>query len=441
MDEKTDGQLRVIRRVVAVTRAAGVPVWLFGGWGLDARIGRITREHGDVEFWVERIHAGLSKAALVEAGAVALATQPPEEACEFTWDGVPFSTAYFDRRPDGSFSQPEGRWSDWLFPPGSFGDAPGMLDGMPVPAMSASGMLAMKEQYPNLRNGGPWRQKDIRDIAILRKLALDEEPAAGRLELRQTFNGTAELYDAARPRYPEQLFDDLAALAGLERGSRVLEIAPGTGQASVSLASRGYDLTAVELGEDLAQVARRNLDRFPGARVEVAPFEQWPLPRRPFDLVASFTAWHWLDPGVRFAKAADALREGGTLAIVSTHHVDGGTREFFAAAQRCYEKWDPATEPGQRLRPASDITVDDTELLASGRFEHVEHRRYELEISYTAQQYLNVLSTYSGHIALSETRRAGLYGCISNLIHEAHGGMIAKRYMFEMTTAGKSQPR
>ena len=37
--------------------------------------------------------------------------------------------------------------------------------------MSVSGMLAMKEQFPHLRNGRPWRQKDIDDIEILRALA------------------------------------------------------------------------------------------------------------------------------------------------------------------------------------------------------------------------------------------------------------------------------
>ena len=179
MDECTEGQLRVVRKAVAVMRAADLPAWLFGGWGLDARIGRITREHGDVEFWVERIHAERSKAVLVGAGATALTTQPPEESCEFTWDGVPFSTAYFDRQPNGSFSQPLGRFSDWLFPPGSFGDEPGTLDGTPEPAMSVSGMLAMKEQFPHLRNGRPWRQKDIVDIEILRGLAA-EEGADGR---------------------------------------------------------------------------------------------------------------------------------------------------------------------------------------------------------------------------------------------------------------------
>jgi hypothetical protein len=167
--------LRVIGAVTKALGAAGISAWLFGGWGLDARIGRITREHGDIEFWLERIDAERSKVVLVGAGATALTTQPPAEACEFIWDGVDFSTAYFDRRPDGSFSQPHGRWPDWLFPPDSFGDEPVMLDGMPVLAMSVSGMLAMKEQFPYLRNGGPWRQKDIDDIRTLRGLAAEAD--------------------------------------------------------------------------------------------------------------------------------------------------------------------------------------------------------------------------------------------------------------------------
>jgi hypothetical protein len=171
MNERTAAQLRMIKTVTTVLREVDISAWLFGGWGLDARIGRITRDHGDIEFWIERGDAERSRAALTAAGATALATQPPEEACEFVWDGVDFSTAYFDRQPDGAFSQPLGRWSDWLFPPGSFGEEPAMLDGTPVLAMSASGMLAMKEQYPNLRNGRPWRPKDIHDIEVLRDLA------------------------------------------------------------------------------------------------------------------------------------------------------------------------------------------------------------------------------------------------------------------------------
>jgi hypothetical protein len=169
VDASTEAQLRVIRSVVAVMRAADIPIWLFGGWGLDALLGRITRDHGDVEFWVERDQAERSKAVLVDAGAVALTTQPPEEACEFTWDDAPFSTAYFDRQPDGRITL-AGRWSDWELPPESFGDDPGILDGLEVPTMSATGMLAMKEQYPTLRNGRSWRDKDREDIETIRAL-------------------------------------------------------------------------------------------------------------------------------------------------------------------------------------------------------------------------------------------------------------------------------
>ena len=84
---------------------------------------------------------------------------------------------------------------------------------------------------------------------------MDDERWRG---LRTLFDGVAERYDAARPRYPRVVVDDLVALAGLESGSRVLEIGCGTGQLTVDLARRGLDVTAVEIGPALA-VARRNL--------------------------------------------------------------------------------------------------------------------------------------------------------------------------------------
>ncbi|HZC29448.1 MAG TPA: class I SAM-dependent methyltransferase, partial [Gaiellaceae bacterium] len=132
--------------------------------------------------------------------------------------------------------------------------------------------------------------------------------------LRATFDEDAERYDRARPGYPAELFDDLAALAGLRPGDRVLEIGPGTGQATVPLARRGYRIVAVELGTGLAAVARRNLAAFPDVEVVNAAFEDWPLPAEPFDAVVAATAFHWIDPDVRLARTAQTLRPGGALA-------------------------------------------------------------------------------------------------------------------------------
>ncbi|MBV9281092.1 MAG: class I SAM-dependent methyltransferase, partial [Chloroflexi bacterium] len=131
-----------------------------------------------------------------------------------------------------------------------------------------------------------------------------------RLQLRRTFDQAAELYDRARPGYPRELFDDLTELAGIGPGCRVLEIGCGTGQATVPLAERGCQIVAVELGADMAAVARRNLARFASVTVVVSAFEDWPLPAGPFDAVVSATAFHWIDPAVRVTKAADALRPG-----------------------------------------------------------------------------------------------------------------------------------
>jgi SAM-dependent methyltransferase len=256
-----------------------------------------------------------------------------------------------------------------------------------------------------------------------------------RIELRRTFADAAELYDRMRPRYPQLLFTDLAVTAGLTAGSRVLEVGCGTGQATVALAEMGYKIDAVELSSELATLAARNVATFPLVRIATGNFEAWQLPCATFDLAASFTAWHWIDPEIRMTKAAAALRSGGTLAVVATHHVAGGTEEFFVRAQACYERWDPMTPPGLRLQPAAAIPADSSEFDASGLFGEVENRRYEVDITYTRAEYLDVLSTYSGHIALEPKQRNGLYECIGSLIDDQFDGAITKRYLFEVSTA------
>jgi SAM-dependent methyltransferase len=263
--------------------------------------------------------------------------------------------------------------------------------------------------------------------------------------LRATFDSAAELYDRARPGYPPELFDDLADIAGLTPGVRVLEIGSGTGQATLPLAERGFQITAIELGPNLAAVARRKLARFPNVAIVEAAFEDWPLPLEPFDAVVSATAFHWLDPSVRVIRIADALRPGGVLATICTHHVHGGDAQFFIDVQDCYRRWFPEPPPypppqagegiSNELPKAADIAPDNGELSHSGRFEPATFRRYEWEQPYSAQEYVDLLSTYSDHRALEETRLRNLLDCISRLINERYGARIRKRYLNELRIA------
>ena len=75
-------------------------------------------------------------------------------------------------------------------------------------------------------------------------------------ELGRVFDEVPQLYDRVRPGCPDELFADLAAVVDLAAASTVLEVGYGTGQATRSRAARGYAVTAVEPGANLAALAR-----------------------------------------------------------------------------------------------------------------------------------------------------------------------------------------
>jgi protein-L-isoaspartate O-methyltransferase len=108
-------------------------------------------------------------------------------------------------------------------------------------------------------------------------MAEDQE----RERLGTTFDLAAELYQDARPDYPEVLFDRLLRLTEMRPGDRVLEVGAGPGKATLPLLRRGLRVTAIEPGAALAGRARANVAGHPAQVVQVR-FEDWPGPwRRP----------------------------------------------------------------------------------------------------------------------------------------------------------------
>lgn len=126
------------------------------------------------------------------------------------------------------------------------------------------------------------------------------------------------------------------------------------------------------------------------------------------------------------------------LATVTTFHVLGGTEAFFADAQACYQRWDPATPPSPLLPALDAVPAAVDEVDASPLFLPAVRRRYQQDIAYTTRNYLDLLSTYSGHRALAPDRRQSLLACIAELIDQQYGGTIVKRYLYELRVARKS---
>jgi len=254
---------------------------------------------------------------------------------------------------------------------------------------------------------------------------------------RRTFDAAAERYDRARPEYPVQIFEDLAILAGLQARSRILEIGCGTGQATVPLAERGYEVLAVELGAELAAIGRRRAAGHSNAEVVVGAFEDWPLPREPFDAVLSADAFHWIDPEIRVTKAAQALRPGGSLAIIENRHRPVASDQLLAEFSRCHERWGSEARLGAKL-PADEPPENLAEVEQSGLFDRVTSRRYEWDHEYATADYLELLLTFSDVLALEPAQREGLLGCIGELIDRELQGRIAEHNINQLLVARKA---
>ena len=152
----------------------------------------------------------------------------------------------------------------------------------------------------------------------------------------EVFNEVAEEYDRHRPAYPEGLIDQACELGGLGPGATVLEIGCGTGQLTRSLLARGLRVTAIEPGERLIARARDQLGNAGELEFVNRRLEEASLPHAHYSAAFSASAIHWVDPDVSWRTIADALVDGGTLALLSYFGLQqprsAGDQQAFRAA-------------------------------------------------------------------------------------------------------------
>jgi SAM-dependent methyltransferase len=255
---------------------------------------------------------------------------------------------------------------------------------------------------------------------------------------RESFDFVAEYYNLYRSPYPQEVVDTVIALSNLHNGSRVLEIGCGTGQLSVPLAQHGIDLLALELGPHLAALARRNLKRFPNVQVEASSFEEWPLPSQKFDAVVSASAFHWLDPDVRFSKSAEALHPGGFLTILHVHHVRGGTPGLFAETQPYYMKWGLSDDLSFQPPAPDNVQTMYPEMDQLPEFRSVERHHFEIPMSHSTASYIGWLNTDSLVNSLNDKSRRGFLQDIDRLIESKYNGEVVRNYVYEVIVAQRA---
>jgi len=196
-------------------------------------------------------------------------------------------------------------------------------------------------------------------------------------------------------------------------------------------------VSCVELGADLARRARSRLDGYP-ASVHSGPFESWDAEDARFDLVYAATAWHWIDPAVRYEKAHELLGRGGHPAFwKAAHAFPEGFDPFFDEIQPVYDALGEGYgEPWPPPRP-EDVPDDVTEIEASGLFGDVRVRRYVWETTYTAEEYIALLKTFSNHIAMERSKRERLDAEVRMRLARRADGRLRRHWMAILHVASR----
>ena len=254
-------------------------------------------------------------------------------------------------------------------------------------------------------------------------------------EESRRFDGVADLDDAYRPDYPEELVESVISTTGIQQGGRILEIGSGSGNATIMFAQRGFPMVCIEPGRNLVAIASQKLKDFPHVEFETVTFEDWNENKREFELVISAQAFHWIPKEIGYEKAARALKGNGYIALFWNMYPDP-EGEILCDLSRVYQKH--ASDLANRTNSFEDLIKQrEIEIMESGYFGNVEVKRFHWSARYDTKQYIGLLNTYSDHLRLSVENRSSLFEGVADLINK-HGGCIEKPYIAVLYVAQKA---
>lgn len=189
-----DRQLEILEELIAVTEAASIPIWFYGGYALDALEGRTIRSHGDIDCFVCRQDHERMRMALASSGFEIREKYP--HATQFEKMGQSVECLTYERLADGTYVTDIGEMGIYPWPDNAFPDEPNaVLMGKPVRVISYEALYVFKAGYQAYDPTQPLRDKDAEDLRIIRQRI----PAEVREELASLFDPLP----GTRKRYPE----------------------------------------------------------------------------------------------------------------------------------------------------------------------------------------------------------------------------------------------
>jgi len=240
---------------------------------------------------------------------------------------------------------------------------------------------------------------------------------------RDLFDDVAELYDAVRPDYPEELIKQIMLLAKLNANKQILEVGVGTGQITKAFAEKGIPLTGLELGKNLALLASKNLAAFSHVSIINTAFEAWQTQQQ-FDLFLSASAFHWVKPEFGLKRAYELLKPKAYIALV--WHIDQSfDTDFYKATTPFFQQFIP-TDPNRPQPPAAHKHYKQA-LLESSLFGDLKEQSISWQRTYSKLEFIGLLNTFSPNLALSKEKRE-LFNSHIEAVIDDFGGSVTRLY-------------
>ena len=225
--------------------------------------------------------------------------------------------------------------------------------------------------------------------------------------MAESFGSDAEGYDRARPSYHDEL---IARIVAMSPGPEMLDVGCGTGIAARQLQAAGCRVLGVDPDARMAELARR-------ADVEVE--------------VATFEAWHWVDPATGANKAAQILHPDGRLVVFwNALEPPPALAEAFSDVYRRVETglpFNPWARPALEGYLAMCTKAADA-MRKSGGFGEPEQWRFDRDRTSTRDEWLALVPTLGGHSRVLQGKLDELLTEIGAVI-DVRGGSVPVHYV------------
>jgi SAM-dependent methyltransferase len=255
------------------------------------------------------------------------------------------------------------------------------------------------------------------------------------MEGRRLFGTDPAAYDLARPGHAERVYEVLVERCGLGPGSRVLEVGPGTGQATRRLLEQGASVVAIEPDPSLAAHVEGTL----GVDVRVVTLEDAEFAADEYDLAVAASCFHWVDEAVGLANLFAALRPGGWFGMWWTLFGDGDAPDaFITATTQLLEGLHRSPTAGEEGRPPY---ARDSEArlgaLASAGFEEGTYEVTRWDADWDTAGIRALYGTFSPIARLDEERQTEILDGIARVADEQFGGQVGRTLLTALYTARK----